>query len=151
MKQLLFATSVLVVVVALAAVVAGQGTLGGSVWPQPANLEMGASGRTWIDGRQGASVDLPSGASTVLVAAAQRYAAAGAALFFPFGAAATTPRGAVPLSVSVSVADGGRTANLSLGIDESYSLSVSLSSGYVRAPRLYYSLIKKMNYGHWSN
>jgi len=120
---------IFVVVVAFAGAVAAQGAVGGSVWPQPVNLEMGAGGRVWLDARQGANVDLPAGASPVLVDGAKRYASLPGALFFPFGSAATTPSGAAPLTVSVAVADGGRSANLSLGVDESYSLSVTFS-GY---------------------
>lgn len=124
---------IFVVVVAFAAAVAAQGAVGGSVWPQPVNLEMGAGGRVWLDARQGANVDLPAGASPVLVDGAKRYASLPGALFFPFGSAATTPSGAAPLTVSVAVADGGRSANLSLGVDESYSLSVTFSGGRVTA------------------
>ena len=120
---------IFVVVVTFAAAVAAQGAVGGSVWPQPVNLEMGAGGRVWLDARQVANVDLPAGASPVLVDGAKRYASLPGALFFPFGSAATTPSGAAPLTVSVAVTDGGRSANLSLGVDESYSLSVTFS-GY---------------------
>jgi hypothetical protein len=125
--------------VVAAAVVAAQGSAG-SVWPQPVNLQMG-SGKAWIDARSGAKVDLPSGASSVLVAAAQRYAGAGA-LFFPFGSKATTASGALPLSVSISVSDGGRNANLSLGIDESYSLTLS-STRYIPSYRIYYIIMSR--------
>jgi hypothetical protein len=120
---------IFVVVIAFAAAVAAQGTIGGSVWPQPVNLEMGAGGRVWLDARQGANVDLPAGASAVLVDGAKRYA--------------SLP-GAAPLTVSVAVADGGRSANLSLGVDESYSLSVTFS-GYTTSSLFSY-LLKKILY-----
>jgi hypothetical protein len=123
---------VLAFVLVAATVIAAQGSAG-SVWPQPVNLQLG-SGKAWVDARNGARVDLPSGASPVLVAAAQRYAAAAGGLLFPFGSKASTVSGALALSVSISVSDGGRNANLSFGVDESYSLTLS-STRYPLPPR----------------
>jgi len=92
-----------------------------SLWPQPASVRLGGD-TLWVN-THGVHVQLPPGASEVLVEAARRYINGERNLFFPFGL--TQPAdGALQLAVAIAVADGGRTANLSLGIDESYTLTV---------------------------